>query len=166
MNTSALLQCSVCRTQFAVGAHACPGCGLQLVAQASPVVRVRRPFFSFLSVTVAAIAVFFAVSWIASTVKISSAESGREAFVRDANTGKLSTPAAFESRCGNARWTHQTAKGIDLQYPGPGNDDYFITLTTAGNVYERSHFLGVNSKPSSYRTPMTASDLFSALGCN
>jgi predicted amidophosphoribosyltransferase len=41
---SAKIACSACRAQFDAGPTVCPSCGLQLTAQALPVI-VRKPWW-------------------------------------------------------------------------------------------------------------------------
>ena len=161
---NALIACSVCHASIAPGATLCPGCGLPLVAQAVPVVTVQRARFPLWGIIGVALVAFVIFANIASRHDEAKAAEAQAAFVADIANGQLNTASAFEARCGQPRWTKQTRVGEELHYFASGND-YFVTLTSSGPRLEHEHLDLSGGKPSTYRTIISADQLYVLLGC-
>jgi hypothetical protein len=56
--------CSACKADLQPGNQFCPGCGLQLTAQAAPTIHVEGPRYSLWAVIVAAIGLLWLVTYL------------------------------------------------------------------------------------------------------
>ena len=63
------MHCTACKADLQPGNQFCPGCGLQLVAQAAPTIRVEGPRYSFWTVIIAAIGILWAVVYVVDKIK-------------------------------------------------------------------------------------------------
>lgn len=133
------LHCSACDAIVPQGSQRCPGCGLQLMAQAAPAVYVEGPRYSFWAVIVGAIGILLIVIYASSAHDAAKAADARSAFVADLAAGRISTPEVFEARCGMPQWMKQTARGTELQYRNGGRDIFATFTSTAGTLLEDEH---------------------------
>lgn len=157
------IACSACRAVFAAGAVTCPRCGLQLTAQALPVVEPQpRPFPLW-----AIVAIGIAVGWAAVAINNSFVARRQadlqSAFLADLKAGKLATPEAFEARCGEPAATTQTPAGPELHYYKSG--DYYVRFVNGQPVLEDGHIDWSGAKPREWRSGADDSFYFSALEC-
>lgn len=167
------IACSVCHAAITPGATVCPGCGLPLVAQAVPVVQPRK---SIWPVILGVFGVFFGVVWIAAA--ISDQIDGKQqselkaSLLSDLQSGRLNTPAAFESRCGMPGATKVTKAGTELNYDHTGDFVTFGTWSRGGiPVSGEPHFqhentnIDNNGKVETYRFTADPAIVFNDLGC-
>lgn len=112
-----MIACSACGSQLKVGIATCPRCNLPITAQAVRVQPRRMStlslvLLSLLGITVASIA----IGSIADKVSAPKREAAHAALLADLNSGKLSDPQAFQSRCGNALSVTERKEGKALTY--------------------------------------------------
>ena len=63
------MHCTAYKADLQPGNQFCPGCGLQLVAQAAPTVHIEGPRYSFWAVIIAAIGALWAVMYFVDAVR-------------------------------------------------------------------------------------------------
>jgi zinc-ribbon domain len=156
------LHCSACDAVIQRGNQFCPACGLQLMAQAQPAVYVEGARFPLWSILLVAIAAFVIFAGIMSSHDNAKAADSGTAFAADLQAGKLSSPAAFEARCGHPRWTKTTAAGAELHY---APQDIFVTLASSGPRFEKEQVTIEDGKASTWRTAMDPAAAAAGLGC-
>ncbi len=133
---TAQVACSACSAMFEVGPTHCPSCGLQLTAQAIPVVIARRYRIPTWAIICGAIVLFFAIAAIVD--KIQQDPGGQKAALRsDINFGRLNVPAILERHCGQPISTTQTASGTEMHYR-TNIADYYATLGAGGPRFEQA----------------------------
>lgn len=111
------LHCSACGAAIPQGSLFCAGCGLPLIAQAVPTVHATGPRFSFGAIALLSIVGFVLFCWLASNIEHRSAAAHAASIAAQLGAGgALSTPEAFQSRCGKAAATKATAAGTQLFY--------------------------------------------------
>lgn len=157
------LHCTTCDAIVAAGSRSCPGCGLQITTQAAPAVYVERARFPLWPVILGGLFLFFLIAHEADRHGTAKAADAQAAFVADLQSGQINSAAAFEVRCGQARWTKPARDGVELHYVA--NGDYFVTFTNAGPHLELEHLDLSSGKPLTYRTNISASQLYAVLGC-
>jgi hypothetical protein len=157
---TSMIACSVCHTVIQPGSTSCPGCGLALVAQAVPVVRARASIWPYI---IGGIALFILFANTADRWQRDRDARAQANLVSDLG-GASSTPAAFQSRCGAARWTAQAKDGVELHYLAGGND-YYVTFAAAGPRFESGHVIESNAKTTAYRVALDPTEGMRILGC-
>jgi len=110
MKTTSVTICSVCGARFEVGNKFCAGCGLQLIAQAVTM-RVSKPRTLGLTIAIASVVVIGAVISIGEDISKTSLDRRHANLIADVTSGKLNSPQAFQSRCGQATST-KTISGV------------------------------------------------------
>jgi hypothetical protein len=155
------IACSVCHAAIMPGATVCPGCGLQLVAQAVPVIRRRSSVWSFILFLAA---VFVAVGWLNSMAGKNASEKRQSDLQAALAKGSLNTPEAFQARCGQARWTEQTKDGTELHYR-IGAADTYVTFAAGGLHFQSEQTDWSGTKPVVYRITVDPAEIIRDLGC-
>lgn len=143
--------CSACGTPINPRYEICSGCGLKLVAHAVAVPVPQKPRVSMLAILVAAIGIMLIVIYTASHIQTVNAEKARAQLLDDLHAGKLNTPALFQARCGNARWSRKTANGYTLQY---APSDVQVELSNEAPRFARG------------KTPLSESFALKQIGCS
>jgi hypothetical protein len=112
--------CSACGAKLVWGRKNCGGCGLAISAMALPVAPARAPktrlgFFFWMAVLL-----IFAVMVGEAVNKYQTAQrrQARATILAQLHGGQLSSPEAFQARCGQATSLWSTAAGPTLRYNG------------------------------------------------
>jgi hypothetical protein len=159
------LHCSACGAAIPHASQFCAGCGLPLTAQAVPAVHVTGPRFSFGAVALIAIVGFVLLCWLASDIEHRNAAKQYAATSAELQPGgALSTPAGFQSRCGNATETKMTAAGIQLLYIA---SETVVTFPPQGSpkFALRVDFKNDLGHPDSFDKPEDAAYSMKQIGC-
>jgi len=159
------LHCSACDAVIPAGAKHCPGCGLQLTAQAVPAVYVTKPRFSIGAIALLAVFGFVLLCWLASDFEHRSSTAHAAAITTDLEPGgALSTPEGFQSRCGKASEIKHTGAGVELFYSA--NDALVIFPPQGAPQFAlRVNFTNGTGRPDSYDKPEDASYAMKGLPC-
>lgn len=94
-----MIACSACGSALVQGSSSCPNCHLPITAQA---VRVHKRRTSTLLVVLMVLLGIAAGSMIVGHVIEASDAPKHGSLLADFDSGKLSSPEAFQARCGNA----------------------------------------------------------------
>lgn len=158
------IACSACHAVFHAGATTCPNCGIQLTAQAIPVVYREEPRFTLWAVLLSAAVLLIVAVSVGNKMLNQSTTDTRAALLAQLNSGKLATPASFEARCGQPKWTNTTDRGTELHYR-LGAADYYVTLSAGVPVFELEHLSIENGEPKVWRSDIEPSEAIELLGC-
>lgn len=160
-----LIRCSACGSPVASGAAACSGCGLPLTAQAIAVpVPEKQPLLTIPRLLALAALIMLFTIYVASMMNGQHAAHAAASFATDLAAGRISTPQAFDARCGAPRWTESTKRGQEFHYLVEAGDIY-VTFAASGPVFEIERLRWRGSRATPYRVPAATDFVRDALGC-
>ena len=112
----------------------------------------------------AVLGAFLFIAYIGGVISNHAAKKQQGELKAALDSGQLDMAAAFQGRCGVARWTKQTKDGTELHYL-IGATDYFVTFAGGAPRFQQEHTAWSGNKPSVYRTNMDAETALGRLGC-